>query len=319
MTSSDKGTPQKQKGTGQANCNIALVKYWGKRDESNHLPVTSSLSVDLPGLYAQTELSEHSHNSYYLNDQPLPMDGSFAIRLKAYLERFLPQGCYHVNTKSNIPISAGLASSAAGFAALARAMNDLMGWQMTTRELSILARCGSGSACRSLWPGFVLWQAGERDDGQDSHGVPLDMIWPELAIGILLVSDQPKPMGSREAMALTKNTSVLYRGWPSRVAADLIAIQQAIGKRDFELFGKIAEDNARAMHATMMLANPPCHYSTQETWQWIERIQEQRKAGLSVYFTQDAGPNLKLLFLKQDEAKVREFFPMTRVIYPFDA
>ncbi|MGL6187935.1 MAG: diphosphomevalonate/mevalonate 3,5-bisphosphate decarboxylase family protein, partial [Holosporales bacterium] len=185
--------------------------------------------------------------------------------------------------------------------------------------LSCLARFGSGSACRSLWQGFVLWNRGNQEDGLDSHGTPLPFLMPDLAAGIILLKESPKEISSREAMAITQKTSPGYSQWVTHTEKDLVSIQKIIQEADFKALGDLTEKNALALHEVMGLATPSISYTNQETLATIERIYELRSQGLSVYWTQDAGPNLKLLFLKKDEGMVRNAFPNLWVSDPFAA
>jgi len=285
--------------------NIALVKYWGKRNVIINLPMTDSLSIALPYLGAWTRVSygDATHDHVNVNDQLVAQDSAFYKRMVCFLDRIRPTPDYHyqVETHSNIPISAGLASSACGFAALIKALNIHHHWQLSDSELSILARQGSGSACRSLWDGFVQWHRGVRDDGQDSYAQPLDIYWPEVKVGLLIVSHTEKPISSRQAMHITTQTSRLYQGWPKRVAEDLVKIKQALVDKNFTLLGQTAEDNALAMHATMLDSQPKIEYSTAQTYALRQQIQDWRTQGIPIYYTQDAGPNVKVLFLAEHE------------------
>ena len=218
----------------------------------------------------------------------------------------------------NLPVAAGLASSACGFASLVAALNDMFGWQLAQRELSILARLGSGSACRSLWAGFVEWHAGVQPDGMDSYAEPLAFEWPELHIGLLPISLAEKPISSRVAMQRTVDTSVLYGCWSRKVLQDLIIIKQALHAKNFALLGGAAESNALAMHATMLSSWSPICYSLPETIAAMHKIWALRRQGLSLFFTQDAGPNLKLLFLEKDKKTILELFPTLDDVQLFD-
>jgi len=293
--------------------NIALVKYWGKRNVTINLPMTDSLSIALSDLGAWTRVNhgDATHDHVNLNDQIVAQDSVFYKRLVCFLDRIRPTPDYHyqVETHSNIPISAGLASSACGFAALIKALNIHHHWQLSDCELSILARQGSGSACRSLWDGFVQWDRGVRDDGQDSYARPLDIEWPEVKVGLLIVSHAAKTISSRQAMHITTQTSRLYKGWPKRVAEDLVKIKQALADKNFTLLGKTAEDNAMAMHATMLDSQPKIEYSTAQTYALRQQIQDWRAQGIPVYHTQDAGPNVKVLFLAEHENLLKMRWP----------
>lgn len=314
--------PQHKTAKAFAPTNIALIKYWGKRDNQLNLPVTSSLSISLGQTGTETTIgfSEQDHDVVVLNQQIMPPDHVFAKRLRDFLNLFraTPDTYFVVNTISHLPVAAGLASSASGFAALIQALDQLFAWQLAKNELSILARLGSGSACRSLWSGFVEWTAGQRSDGMDSVGHFMDIIWPDLRIGLLILTEHEKTISSRVAMEQTKNTSDLYKIWPEKVAKDLTEIKTTLINHDFVSMGKIAETNALAMHATMLTADPPILYSNAQTIEAMHKIWALRQAGLPIYFTQDAGPNLKLLFLKQDERVVLQHFPTVSVIHPFN-
>lgn len=290
--------------------NIALVKYWGKRDSALNLPITGSLSITLPSLGATTKIYLAEQDSVSLNGVEQVADSAFAKRLSAYLDNFRFEQNFHyrVETQLNIPVAAGLASSAAGFAALVKALDQLFAWELTEAELSVLARLGSGSACRSLWNGFVEWQVGEQENGLDSHAYRLDIDWPELRVGIVTVSEQEKPISSREAMNRTVATSYLYKKWPAQVAQDLATIKLALEEKNFGLLGTTAENNALLMHATMEDSNPSVVYSTEETNRLRQKIWHCRSQGLPVFFTQDAGPNLKLLFLQRDQEAIETLF-----------
>ena len=298
-----------------APANIALCKYWGKRDDELNLPVTSSLSMSLGTLGATTEISRcEGPDRIFLNGQVVAPEESFAQRVSAYLDLFRDQHGYDVRTVSTVPVAAGLASSASGFAALALALDDLYGWALDQPSLSILARLGSGSACRSLGQGFFEWHAGTRDDGMDSFAEPLRVEWPDLRIGLLELSGAPKPVGSRAAMRRTRDTGALYRAWPEKVAQDLPEIRTALEARDLDRLGAAAESNALAMHATMLSARPPVLYWLPESVAVMRSVWEARAAGESLYFTMDAGPNIKVLFLEANRATITERFPSVRIV-----
>lgn len=301
--------------------NIALVKYWGKRDKELNLPITSSLSIGLGNKGAVTSVSYHqdNHDKIYLNNNPLSLTATFSQRFLKFLDLFRPnkKTFFQINTNCNIPIAAGLASSACSYASLVCALNKFYQWQLNREELSILARLGSGSACRSLWQGFVEWQQGEGNNGFDSHGIPLPHIWPELRLGLLIFHSEPKSISSREAMQHTVETSTLYPSWRDIAKTDLKQIKRAISEKNFTLLGETAENNALAMHGTMMTAKPPIMYSLPDTISTMQKIWKLRKEGIEIYFTQDAGPNLKLLFLENALSKVLEAFPNIDIVEPF--
>jgi len=341
--------PANSSGEGFAPTNIALCKYWGKRNQELNLPLTSSFSISLGNKGASVTLAliENNVDEIILNDKIVDPLSSFSKRLIDFLDLFRStnsnadanananvnaranantNACANTNTNtmplririsSNIPIAAGLASSACGFASIVFALDALFGWKLPRKDLSILARLGSGSASRSIWPGFVEWHAGIREDGMDSHGESFSEEWPELCIGLLIVNNQEKSVSSREAMQRTVTTSSLFSAWPGKVNQDMKTIKQAIYERDFATLGKAAESNATAMHATMLSAWPPITYAVPETLLGMQEIWKLRQQGLPLFFTQDAGPNLKLLFLQQDQNAVISHFPNIEIVHPF--
>lgn len=313
---------KKECGEAFAPSNIALCKYWGKRDQQLNLPVTSSLSISLGDKGATCRITEHNkaHDIIYLNGNELSNNTEFSQKLIQYLDlfRISPTIHYQIEATTNIPVAAGLASSACGYASVIDALNDLYQWQLDKTQLSILARLGSGSACRSLWHGFVEWHKGNAKDGMDSHGIKLPEKWPELRIGLLIFHQEKKSISSRQAMATTIQTSTLYKAWPEKIQHDLQIIKEALANKDFNSLGATAESNALNMHATMMASWPPIIYSETDTLMAMRKIWQLRQDGLQLFFTQDAGPHLKLLFLERSLKEVQTEFPTAEIVTPFD-
>ncbi len=303
--------------------NIALCKYWGKRDAELNLPINASLSVSLAHLGTRTHLTQAPDgcDRVWLNAVELPVTGAFARKVLAFIDLFRGDRALpvHVHTQNNIPTAAGLASSASGFAALMLALDQWLQLELEPEVLSAFARLGSGSACRSLFEGFVQWDDGVRDDGMDSHGVRLDATWPDLRIGLVKVATGEKAVDSRAGMKRTIETAHLYQSWPLQAAADLTRLHQAIGERDFKRLGQTSEQNALSMHATMIASWPPLLYWQPESVAAMQKVWQLREQGLALYFTMDAGPNLKLLFEAADQASVEAAFPGLEVVAPFAA
>jgi diphosphomevalonate decarboxylase len=302
--------------------NIALCKYWGKRDAVLNLPLNSSLSVSLGDLGTKTALSlcSDGEDVFLLNGAMIDRESGFARRLAGYLDLFRDRfdgAGFLMESVNTVPTAAGLASSASGYAALVCALNRLGGWQLDDRRLSMLARLGSGSAARSIFNGFSVWHAGVQADGMDSFAERIDTVWPDLRLGVLELCGGQKAVGSRDGMNRTVATSYLYKSWPAQAAADFESIQRAVEGRDFGLLGRSAEHNALSMHATMMSAWPSLIYLQGETLGVIQRVQALRLEGLDLYLTMDAGPNVKLLYLERDGEAVKGAFPRVQEITPF--
>ncbi len=304
-----------------ANSNIALIKYWGKRDADLNLPITDSLSIHLPGLgtEASVRILDGDCHQISIDGFALGTDHAAFKGLNNYLTAIsdITKHHYHLSLRFTIPVAAGFASSASCFASIALACNDLHQWNLSTKNLSIMARLGSGSACRSIEAGFCHWHAGESDNGLDSYATQLDLTWPELCIGLLHIDNTPKPYSSRLAMSHTQKTSFLYQAWPTQVAHDLKVVQQAINTHDFQALGETAEHNAESMHACMSSAKPALFYSQGNTLAAKAQVFKAREQGIPMYYTQDAGPNLKCLFLQHDLDAVLDVFPNLQVIQPF--
>lgn len=308
--------------TAFAPSNIALCKYWGKRDEELNLPVTPSLSLSLGKLGSRATFRLNAErDGVTLNGQDMENTHPFARRLFSFLDLFRPDrnAFFTVTAENTIPTAAGFASSASGFAAVVLALDRLFGWGLDRKSLSILARLGSGSACRSVHSGFVEWRAGQSADGMDSYAEPLEATWPDLRMGVLVISAAEKAIASREAMRRCVETSPLYAAWPAKVEKDLAEVKAAIRGRDVDRLGQAAESNALAMHATMLAAWPAILYWTPETVHTIHRVHALRLKGVPVYLTMDAGPNVKLLFERSREEEIVGAFPNVQVVAPFEA
>ncbi|HEX7057568.1 MAG TPA: diphosphomevalonate decarboxylase [Bacilli bacterium] len=299
------------KATARAHTNIALVKYWGKRDDALVLPCNNSISLTLDAFYTTTSVEFCDH----LNDDVILLNGLIVDEREQHkISRFLDivrsaaGTSVHAVVKSvnHVPTAAGFASSASGFAALAAAAMKALDLPLDEQAMSLMARRGSGSACRSVYGGFVEWLKGERKDGSDSYAVPLAAqdYW-DLRVMAVTLSAGVKEVSSREGMKRTVDTSPFYNGWLQSVEHDLRNVRQAIAERDFAMLGRTAEANALKMHASMFAANPPIIYWHSATVDVIRRVKELRTAGIPAYFTIDAGPNVKVLCEPKDEIAVR--------------
>lgn len=289
------------KATALAHPNIALVKYWGKRDDALILPHQSSLSLTLSPLSVtttvefgatsdQVELNGHTAKGSE-RDRVLRLLALVRAQAKAAL------GPAKVVSRGDFPMAAGLASSAAGFAALAVAGRAAAGLSSEPREASILARLGSGSACRSVQGGFCEWQRGERPDGEDSFAVQrFDAAhWPDVRMVVAILDRGEKEVKSRDGMKHTVDTSPYYPAWVKDAEAEVVQVREHIARRDLQALGELCERNAWRMHATSFAANPPLSYMNSGTLALIQHLKEQRKKGIPVWFTLDAGPNPVLL------------------------
>lgn len=313
----------------KANVNIALIKYWGKRDERLILPYTSSLSLTLSDLYATTSVhfdESLTADCVTLDEVELPTDDSTRLRVVAMLDLVREKAGISTKAKvvshNHVPIAAGLASSASGSAALAAAASYAAGLNLTQRELSRLARRGSGSACRSIFGGFVLWNKGE--DDETSYAEPIADLLAETAdkplsdsisasipaslsfslsapknlnpaMIVVTLDRSKKPISSRTAMRRTVETSPAYMPWVEQSKKDLAFALDAIRVGSIEQLGEVMEQNSLGMHETMRKANPPVNYLTDKTYAVLDAVRSMRECGWPVWATMDAGPNVKVL------------------------
>lgn len=298
--------------TAIAHPNIALVKYWGKRDEELLLPHQSSFSLTLAPLAVTTSV-EFGGSREEIEINGLPAEGAERERVARVLALVRAEtpgdlGPARVRSRGDFPKAAGLASSAAAFAALAVAARAAAGLPRNAREESLLARRGSGSACRSVQGGFCLWRRGERADGSDSYAeqlFPPDH-WPELRLLVAVVSGAEKKVKSRDGMKHTVETSPYFSAWAQDAEQEARGAPELVARRDLEALGALAERNAWRMHAAALAADPPLCYLAPGTLEVIRAAGRARSQGLPVWFTLDAGPNPVLLTEARHEARVAQ-------------
>jgi diphosphomevalonate decarboxylase len=289
--------------TVRAHPNIAFIKYWGNRDESLRLPANSSLSMNLDGLYTETTVTWVDN----LKTDELTLNGtvdtgSARDRVARHLDEFRARtgmvGCAHVESSNNFPMGAGIASSAASFAALTVAAAAAAGLQLSERELTTLARLGSGSASRSIPTGYVEWHAGATHEDSFAESIAAPDYW-ELVDVIAVVSSEHKAVGSREghqSAASSDLQTVRVAGAKER----LRQCKTAIFNRDFDHFADVVERDSNLMHAVMMTSKPPLFYWKPATLAVMEQVRQWRADGLQVCYTLDAGPNVHCICVKND-------------------
>lgn len=301
------------KATAIANANIALVKYWGKRDERIILPFNSSISVTLDSLSSITTVEfdkKYNKDIFVLDGKDMQgeeleivIDTLNLIRNIANINEYAK-----VVSKNNFPTAAGLASSAAGGAALALAASRAVGLELPKKELSIIARRNSGSACRSIEGGFVEWLKGKTEDGSDSYGKQIvsEIFWPEFRVLATIVSAKQKPIKSRAGMKQSVATCPYYPVWVETAEEDCKIVKEAMSEKNFDKLGNTAEMSALKMHAVMMTTKPPIIYWLPETVRVMHAVHEMRNNGINCYFTIDGGPQVKVLCLEKNVKTIKE-------------
>ncbi|KAA1471721.1 Diphosphomevalonate decarboxylase [Dentipellis sp. KUC8613] len=329
--------------TVSAPVNIACIKYWGKRDTKLILPTNSSLSVTLDQDHLRSTTTSRADASFkqdqlWLNGKvdEIKEGGRLATcisemkRLRREFEEKNPNepkiSSFHVHISSinNFPTAAGLASSAAGFAALVSSLAALYNLPATPSELSLIARQGSGSACRSLFGGFVAWQMGEKADGSDSYAVEVAPRehWPDIHALICVVSDTKKGTSSTSGMQRTVETSPLLQHRINYVVPERMkAISKAILEKDFDTFARITMQDSNQFHAVALDTDPPIFYMNDVSRSIIALITEYNRASvesggkIKAAYTYDAGPNAVIYAPKENIKEIVEliysYFPQT--------
>ncbi|CEP12016.1 hypothetical protein [Parasitella parasitica] len=326
--------------------NIAVIKYWGKRDTELILPTNSSLSVTLSQdiLHSKTTISaskEFSNDRLWLNGveeditKNKRMHNCFretrAIReamekkAEADGQPIEPLSTYpiHVCSENNFPTAAGLASSASGLAALVYTLSQLFELTISTSELSRIARQGSGSACRSLFGGFVAWEMGEKEDGSDSYAEQIapETHWPDLQALICVVSDAKKGTSSTAGMQSTIKTSLLMNERiNSIVPARMEGMKKAVLQKDFQSFAELTMRDSNQFHAVCLDTYPPIFYLNDTSRAIIQLIHEYNATApdgkMKAAYTYDAGPNAVIYAPKENMAEIIQliahYFPSNK-------
>ena len=276
--------------TAHAHPNIALVKYWGKQEKPGNLPATPNLSISLAGLTTVTHVSDAPSDTFILNSKETS-DPKLVRWLEALRGTFdVPP--LQIDSGNDFPTSAGLASSASGFAALITAINAHCDLGLNQEMCSEWARVGSASAARSIFGGFVAlvppqWQAtpmAKRDH------------WP-LEVVVAVTSNEPKSVNSGEGMERSRLTSPYYNAWVRDATTDFAAASEAIERRDFPSLAAVAELNCLKMHSIMLTSQPTLSYWTPASIACMDRVRSLREEGHDVFFTVDAGPQIKAVCL----------------------
>ena len=305
--------------------NIAVIKYWGKRDQNLILPINSSLSGTLNQSALKTTTSamlskDFTQDRIWLNGIEQDIQNkriqnvvseikAKAISQGTISEDDLNQSHFHICSENNFPTAAGLASSASGYACLVQTLSNLYGISDDQSNLSRIARIGSGSACRSMFGGFVKWNAGVDASGSDSVAVQVadEEHWPEMEVLVCVVSDSKKTTSSTSGMQTTVDTSDLIEHRAEVIVPKRMQeIEKAILEKDFETFGKITMQDSNQFHACCMDTYPPIFYMN-DTSKFIVRLITEfniLEGGIKAAYTFDAGPNAVIYAQKKDMGKL---------------
>ncbi len=291
------------KATAIAPSNIAFTKYWGKIDQALRIPENGSISMTLSNLLTTTtvEFSDaYQKDEITIND--IRQEDSSVSRVIKHLDRVRKlagiQEKARVVSFNDFPSGTGLSSSASGFAALTVAASFAASLHLSEKELSILARLGSGSACRSIPSGFVEWFSGDTNETSYAAQLFPSDYW-SIADVVVIVStgrkDVPTTEGQKKAA-----TSPFLPVRVSHMPKKNEKVKEYIKVREFDKFGELIEAEALELHAMMLTQNPPLIYWLPGTVLMMKLVQKWRREGLPVYFTLNTGQDVHLICQKKD-------------------
>ena len=305
--------------------NIAIVKYWGKKDAEKMIPATSSISLTLNDMFTETEMEfikdkdiktavekEIKNGNYkdkfsnmtdlfYLNGELQDKVHTEKISKVVDLFRENRSQKVKISTTNNMPTAAGLSSSSSGLSAVIKACNELFGKNYAQSELAQISKFGSGSSSRSFFGPIAAW---DKDTGE-IYEVKTDL---KLAMIVLVLNENKKKISSRNGMELCAKTSTYFDEWVKQSEIDFINMKKYLAENDFEKVGTLTEENALRMHKTTETANPPFSYFNEKTYEAMDFVKNLRNNGEKCYFTMDAGPNVKVLCLEEDLEKLAGIF-----------
>ena len=305
--------------------NIAIVKYWGKKDAKKMIPATSSISLTLNDMFTETEMEFISDEDIKISVEKEMKNGDYKDKFSNMTDLFYLNGelqdSVHtekiskvvdlfrenrsqkvkISTTNNMPTAAGLSSSSSGLSAVIKACNELFGKNYTQSELAQISKFGSGSSSRSFFGPIAAW---DKDTGE-IYEVKTDL---KLAMIVLVLNENKKEISSRNGMELCAKTSTYFDEWVKQSEIDFVNMKKYLAENNFEKVGILTEENALRMHKTTETANPPFTYFNEKTYEAMDFVKNLRNNGEKCYFTMDAGPNVKVLCLEENLEKLAEIF-----------
>ena len=305
--------------------NIAIVKYWGKKDAKKMIPATSSISLTLNDMFTETEMEFISDEDIKISVEKEMKNGDYKDKFSNMTDLFYLNGelqdSVHtekiskvvdlfrenrsqkvkISTTNNMPTAAGLSSSSSGLSAVIKACNELFEKNYTQSELAQISKFGSGSSSRSFFGPIAAW---DKDTGE-IYEVRTDL---KLAMIVLVLNENKKEISSRNGMELCAKTSTYFNEWVKQSEIDFVNMKKYLAENNFEKVGILTEENALRMHKTTETANPPFTYFNEKTYEAMDFVKNLRNNGEKCYFTMDAGPNVKVLCLEEDLEKLAGIF-----------
>ena len=293
--------------TAVAPSNIAFVKYWGRKDEVLRLPENGSISMNLSTLLTTTtvEFGDFENDHVSFNGKIEDLENNRAIK---HIDRIRKLANLHkkvkIITENNFPTGTGLSSSASGFAALTLAASSAAGLKLSKKDLSILARQGSGSACRSIPDGFVEWLDGDTSEESYAQSIfPADYF--EIADVIAVVSTERKFLATSEGQKSARS-GIFFEKRLEGISEKINKVKKLIEEKNFSEFGDLVEREALEFHSILFTSNPPLFYWTPGTVAVMKYVQSLRRDGLECYFTINTGQDVHVICRSEDAEKVAE-------------
>ncbi len=313
-----------KKTTAIAPSNIAFTKYWGRKDEKLRLPMNGSVSMSLSNLLTTTTVEfskDFVKDEFLFQGDPSEKETSKVInqldRVRNLAGITLKA---KVSTENNFPTGTGLSSSASGFAALSLAASKAAGLNLSEKELSILARQGSGSACRSIPEGIVEWLDGDTSETSYAKTIFEKNHW-DIADVVAVVSEGRKDISTSEAHE-SANSSPFMEARVKGMKEKNELIKKLIREKKFTEFGELIEAEALELHAIYITQAPSLIYLTPNSLLIMKLCKKWREEGLEVYFTVNTGQDVHLITEKKNvevlEQKLKELPEIKQIIvnYP---
>lgn len=294
------------KKTAVAPSNIAFIKYWGRKDEILRLPTNGSISMNLSNLLTTTTVEFDPA----LKEDIIILNGVNEVVTASRGVKHLDRIRKHANIKTkakvvsenNFPTGTGLSSSASGFAALTVAATAAAGLDLTEKELSILARQGSGSACRSIPDGFVEWLDGDTSENSYALSLYQPEYWDIVDV-VAVVNVGPKDIPTSKGQ-LSAGSSPFFQTRLDHMEKKIKEIKTLLKEKDFQKFGELIEAEALELHAIMLTSQPSLIYWLPGTIRMMRQVKKWRNEGIAVYFTVNTGQDIHLICQKKDAKKV---------------
>jgi len=290
------------KASAVAPSNIAFIKYWGKKDEVLRLPENGSISMNLSNLLTTTTVEFNpifKEDDITINNVQEENEGSRAVKHLDRIRALAKMKTWaKVVTTNNFPTGTGLSSSASGFAALTVAGVKAAGLNLSEKELSILARQGSGSACRSIPDGFVEWLDGDTSETSYATSLYTETYW-DIADVVAVVSKNKKEVSTSEGQKLV-NSSPFFTVRLANIKNKIELIKKYLSEKNFTVFGELLEADALELHAIMLTSKPSLIYLLPGSLKIMHLVKKWRQEGLEVYFTVNTGQDIHLIVQKKD-------------------